>query len=358
MQTNIADIVNCIALVPAIRFTVPTNKEINMHHPLTKQTLAAWALAATLSVAVFDAAAAQPIWDGNTVQMQSEKLADGVYAYYPNNARELNAKGGAAATSGGLIVGTRGALLIETMLNKRLNRQVQDLSRKLGGKPLIYAVNTSSHGDHSFGNMYLPASTRIVQHAVARTYIDKHLADDKAFMIKNFGVGRGIEAIMQRPADILVAPMATVMLDLGGKVVHVIDFGFAQTGGDLWVWEPESKVMWAGNPIIAAKPALPWLLDGKLTATLETLKRVYEFLPSDARIIPGHGVAMTRDDMKWHIDYLAAVQKNVQAAVDKGLTLEQTVQQAPMSEFAGYVLFGWVHPGLNVPAAYRDLSKK
>lgn len=304
------------------------------------------------------ATAAEPIWDGNIVQMQSEKLADGVFAYYASNARELNAKGGAAATSGGLIVGTKGALLIETMLNRRLNQQVQDLSSKLGGKPLIYAVNTSAHGDHSYGNMYLPTSTRIVQHVNTRTYIEKNLGDDKAFMIKNFGAGRGIEEIKARTGDILVAPMARVSLDLGGKVVDVIDFGFAQTGGDLWVWEPQSKVMWAGNPVVAAKPALPWLLDGQLVATLNTLKRVYEFLPADARIIPGHGVAMTREDMKWHIDYLAAVQKNVQAAVDKGLTLEQTVQQTAMPEFGGYSLFGWVHPGLNVPAAYRDLSKK
>lgn len=329
-------------------------KRSQMHKALRTLLFSAGMVLASLG----SATAAEPIWDGNKVQMKSEKLADGVFAYYASDARELNAKGGAAATSGGLIVGTKGALLIETMLNKRMNQQVQDLSRKLGGKPLIYAVNTSAHGDHSFGNMFLPASTRIVQHANTRTYIDKHLADDKAFMIKNFGTGRGIEEIKARTGDILVAPMATVSLDLGGKVVDVIDFGFAQTGGDLWVWEPQSKVMWAGNPIIAAKPALPWLLDGHLVATLDTLKRVYAFLPTDARIIPGHGVAMTREDMKWHIDYLASVQTNVQAAVDKGLTLEQTVEQTTMPEFGGYALFGWVHPGLNVPAAYRDLSKK
>jgi cyclase len=330
-----------------------------MEQPQIHKALTTLLCSAVLGLAsVGSATAAEPIWDGNKVQMQSEKLADGVFAYYPSDARELNAKGGAAATSGGLIVGTKGALLIETMLNKRMNQQVQDLSRKLGGKPLIYAVNTSAHGDHSFGNMFLPASTRIVQHVNTRTYIDKHLGDDKAFMIKNFGTGRGIEEIKARTGDILVSPMATVSLDLGGKVVDVIDFGFAQTGGDLWVWEPQSKVMWAGNAVIAVKPALPWLLDGHLVATLDTLKRVYAFLPSDARIIPGHGVAITREDMKWHIDYLAAVQKNVQAAVDKGLTLEQTVQQTTMPEFGGYALFGWVHPGLNVPAAYRDLSKK
>lgn len=302
--------------------------------------------------------AEEPIWDANKIQMQSEKLADGVFAFYPNNVGEINAKGGAAATSGGLIVGSKGAMLIETMLNKKMNQQVQDLSRKIGGKPIIYAVNTSAHGDHSFGNMYLPASTRIVQHANTADYISKHLDDDKAFMIKNFGAGRGIEGIKSRAADILVSAMSKLTIDLGGKKVEVMDFGFAQTGGDLWVWEPESKVMWAGNPIIAAKPALPWLLDGHLVPTLETLKRVYAFLPADARIIPGHGKAITREDLNWHIDYLNTIKTKVQAAIDKGLTLEQTVQQTPMPEYSGYVLFGWVHPGLNVPAAYRDLSKK
>ena len=331
-----------------------------MKQRLDPGALAAWLIGIGTwgLVASATAIADEPIWDANKVEMRSEKLAEGVFAFYAENAREVNAKGGAAATSGGLIVGSKGALLIETMLNERLNRQVQDLSQELGGKPLIYAINTSAHGDHSYGNMFLPASTRVVQHAHARQFVSEHLGDDKAFMIKNFGTGRGIEEVEARTGDIMVGPMATLTLDLGNKRVDVIDFGFAQTGGDLWVWEPDAKVLWAGNPVIAAKPALPWLLDGHLVATLATLKRVYAFLPADARIIPGHGVAITREDLNWHIDYLSAVQKNVQAAIDKGLTLEQTVEQTEMPEFRGYALFDWVHPGLNVPAAYRDLSKK
>jgi cyclase len=74
--------------------------------------------------------------------------------------------------------------------------------------------------------------------------------------------------------------------------------------------------------------------------------------------VPGHGVPITREALQWHINYLAAVRTQVQAAVDQGLSLEQTVKQVTMPEFGGYALFGWVHPGLNVPAAYKDLSKK
>jgi len=140
-------------------------------------------------------------------------------------------------------------------------------------------------------------------------------------------------------------------MDLGGRKVEIHDFGIAQTGGDLFVWDPQSKTMWTSNPVIAAKPALPWLLDGKLVLTLATLQNVYDFLPPDATVVPGHGVPMPRDGLRWHLDYLKAVQSGVKDALARGLSLEQTVAELKMPEFRGYQLFDWVHPGLNVPAA-------
>ena len=191
--------------------------------------LCASLLALTLTVA---ANAAEPIWDGNKVQMRSQQLAPGAYALLPADAAEVNAKGGAAATSAGLIVGTRGALLIETMLNRRLHDQVRELvEEKAAGLPLLYAVNTSSHGDHSFGNMFLPRDTRLVQHEQTARFIATHLEQDKAFMLQHFGKGRGIEPIRAREPDILVPASGKLVLDLGGRQVEIHDFGFAQTGG-------------------------------------------------------------------------------------------------------------------------------
>jgi len=300
--------------------------------------------------------AQEPVWDGNKVVLISEKLKNGVFAYYPSDAKELEKQGRPVATSGGFIIGQKGVLIIDTMLNQRLNRQVQALVRKETGKPIIFAVNTSFHGDHSYGNMYLPKSAAIIQHSFTKEYIDEHFQKDTEFMIQNFGTGRGIEEIVPRTGDILVPKGGKITLDLGDKAVDILDFGFAQTGGDLFVWEPGAKVLWTGNPIITVKPSLPWLLDGHLIETLRTLETVYAFLPNDARIVPGHGSVMGREDIKWHIDYLAAVKDKVQAATDDGLSLEETVKRVKMPEFRGYALFDWVHPGLNVPAAYRDLS--
>ncbi len=300
--------------------------------------------------------AQEPVWDGNKVVLISEKLENGVYAYYPSEAKAKESKGLPVATSGGFVVGEKGVLMIDTMLNKRLNEQAQALIGKATNKPIIYAINTSFHGDHSYGNMYLPKSTRIIQHEVTKQYIDTHFEGDTEFMMQNFGKGRGIEEIKPVAADVLIPKGGKLTLDLGGKSVEIMDFGFAQTGGDLFVWEPTSKVMWTGNAIITIKPSLPWLLDGHLVETLTSLQKVYDFLPEDARIVPGHGSVMAKKDLKWHIDYLTTVKKEVEAAIADGLTLEQTVERVKMPEFTGYALHGWVHPGLNVPAAYKDLS--
>ncbi|MGF1864980.1 MBL fold metallo-hydrolase [Enterovibrio norvegicus] len=317
--------------------------------------------AALLATTVFGAAtstANEPVWDANKVQLISEKLDDGVYAYYPSDAKELESKGLPVATSGGFIVGDKGVLIIDTMLNKRLNMQVQGMVKAEANKPIIYAVNTSSHGDHSYGNMYLPKETKIIQHQETQDYIDEHFEHDTQFMMQNFGKNRGIEEVLPTDADILVGDGGKITLDLGGKMVEIMDFGFAQTGGDLFIWEPESKTMWTGNPIVAVKPSLPWLLGGHLLETLESLQEVRAFLPDDATVIPGHGSPMTPDDIQWHIDYLEAVKTQVQAAIDDGLTLQETVAKVQLPAFTGYALRDWVHPGLNVPAAYKDLSAK
>ncbi|CAF4311877.1 unnamed protein product, partial [Rotaria sordida] len=67
---------------------------------------------------------------------------------------------------------------------------------------------------------------------------------------------------------------------------------------------------------------------------------------------------MKREDLRWHLDYLAAVKSNVQTAIDQGLNLTQTVEKTTnaMQEYRGYILFDWIHTSLNVPKAFEELK--
>jgi glyoxylase-like metal-dependent hydrolase (beta-lactamase superfamily II) len=299
-----------------------------------------------------------PIWDGNKVELKLQKLAEDVYAILPSTADVETTKGIPQATTGGFIIGDKGVLLIEVMLNKRLLEQEMKLIKSVTNKPVIYAVNTSDHGDHCFSNYLLPPSTVIIQNEFCKENLSKDFEGIKQFMIMLFGKDRGIEAAQYRPANIAIPKNNNLKIDLGnGKIVELINTGTAQSPADLFVWLPSSKVFWAGNPFIGESPTIPWLFDGYFLEPANNLKKMYDFLPDDAIVVPGHGRVTNKAGIKYTIDYVEALKTNVEAAVSKGLTLEQTKEAVKMSEYdKGYVLFNWLHYNFNLPNAYKDIK--
>jgi glyoxylase-like metal-dependent hydrolase (beta-lactamase superfamily II) len=299
-----------------------------------------------------------PIWDADKVTLGLQKVATDIYAIIPTTAETETTKGIPQATTGGFIIGDKGVLLIEVMLTKRLYDQEIKLIRSVTDKPVIYAVNTSDHGDHCFGNYLLPAATMIIQNEFAKDNLSKNYDGIKTFMVGLFGTGRGIENTVFRPADLVIPKNSNLKIDMGaGKIVELLNVGTAQSPADLFVWMPNQKVFWAGNPFIAESPAIPWLFDGFFLEPAANLKKVYDFLPDDATVIPGHGRITNKAGIKYTIDYVEELKKEVKAAVDKGLSLEQTKLVVTMKAYdKGYVLFHWLHDNYNLPNAYKDIN--
>lgn len=302
---------------------------------------------------------AKLVWTASNVVLVPKELAPGVYAVFPDDAQAKNAAGIPVATSGGFVVGDDAVLVIESMLNRRLANQMLALVREKTKKPIRYLVNTSYHGDHSYGNQFFPKGTQFVQHVNTQEYVQHHFADDVAFMKQYFGTNQGMDELKPQRAHILVHDGSSIDLDLGGKRVQVMHLGFAQTVGDLFVWLPEQKVLYTGNPIISGGPSLPWLLDGKLDQALATLRRLMAMLPKDAVVVPGHGAPTGIDAVAYPIAYLGELKKQVGEAVAQGLSQEATVSRLAesMKQYDGYKIFPWVHSQINVPKTYQETKK-
>ena len=295
-------------------------------------------------------------WTPNAVTLVSEQLAEGVFAVYDSNAATHEPAGLALATSGGFVIGDDGVLLVETMINRQLLCQVYELVRAQTDKPVLYAINTSYHGDHSYGNTFLPESVQVVQHERTAAFVATHFADDVVFMESNFGADQGIDEAELVTPDIEVDDLGW-SIDLGGVTVEAQYRGFAQTDGDLFVAVPEAGVLWAGNPLIAAEPAIPWLLDGHAHDVSETLAAVQASLPAGTIVVPGHGRPATPSAFSFSVDYLNTMIAEVQTSVDAGATLEATQAAVLMEDYQGYALWDWVHTWVNVPAAHAELSE-
>ena len=125
--------------------------------------------------------------------------------------------------------------------------------------------------------------TRIIQHEFTKQYIATHFKGDTEFMMQNFGQGHGIEEIKLVAANVLITKDGKLTLGLGGKSACHCQAVFALV-----------------------------VLDEHPVETLTSLQKAYDFLPEDTRVVPGHGSVMMKKDLKWHIDYLATVKKEVE----------------------------------------------
>jgi pimeloyl-ACP methyl ester carboxylesterase/glyoxylase-like metal-dependent hydrolase (beta-lactamase superfamily II) len=298
------------------------------------------------------------IWTPSSVVLVRKQLAPGVYAVYPDDAEAKNASGIPVATSGGFVVGDRGVLVVESMINRRLANQLIALVRATTSKPILYLVNTSYHGDHSYGNQFFPASVEVIQHVETQAYVRDHFMEDVTFMKQFFGDTQGMDELKPQRASVLVHDGGKLELDLGGKLVQIVHLGFAQTKGDLFVWLPTEKVVFTGNPVIADGPSTPWLLDGKARESLATKRRLLAMLPRDVIVVPGHGTPAGIAAIERPIRYLEQLTSEVDRAVRDGLTESQTVERltATMSEYSSYRIFPWVHVQLNIPKTYQELK--
>jgi glyoxylase-like metal-dependent hydrolase (beta-lactamase superfamily II) len=301
-----------------------------------------------------------PIWDANKVTLKLHKITNEVYAVIPETAETETSKGIPQATTAGFIIGDKGVLLIETMLDKRLYDQLYALVRSVTQKPIIYAVNTSDHGDHCFGNYLLPKETTIIQNEFCKDNLAKNFENIKQFMVMLFGKNRGIEEVKYRAADIAIPKDQSLKLDMGkGNSVELINTGTAQSPADLFVFvsTPAKRVVWVGNPFIGESPTIPWLFDGYFLEPQKNLLKIYNMLDAYDVIIPGHGRITDKAGIKYTIDYVSALSEQVKEAVNKGQTLEQTQTSVTMKEFdKGYELFHWLHYNFNLPNAYKDIK--
>jgi cyclase len=295
-------------------------------------------------------------WNAMEITLTPRKLSEGIYALVSSTADTKNPAGIPEGTTGGIIIGEKGVLVIETMLNAKLANQVLDEVTRLTDKPIRYVVNTVYHGDHYYGNFLFPSSATIIMHAESKRYIDQKFEQDRKFMTNLMGNEVGIQDIKPRAGDIMVDHDTTI--DLGGRTVELKVFGLGQTKGDLFVWLPKEKICFTSNAILAEKPAIPWLLEGNHDLALETMRKMKAFLPPDTVIVPGHGRPTTVEaSLDYFIAYLETLDREVRAAVASGLTLQDTLKVATAEAYSGYKLYPWTHKQINVPHAYRRIKR-
>jgi len=289
------------------------------------------------------------------------EVADGVHAY-------LQPDGGWGWSNAGLLATDNGSLLVDTLFDLRLTREMLDAMAPITGtRPIGTVVNTHANGDHCYGNEVVAAPGAGVEIVTTEAAAREMEAVPPSALVAllNADLGSETSDYVQRAFGAfdftgIEVPEPTrtfsgrMEMAVGGRPVVLEQVGPAHTAGDLLVHLPDAGAVFTGDILFIGGTPIVW--DGPVANWIAACDRILELEPSI--IVPGHGPLATSDDVRAVRAYLCWLASACRQAHSEGLTAAEAVPELAASpEFALYREWGeWERLAVNVRAVYRELG--
>ena len=253
------------------------------------------------------AACAQGQQDFSAVEIETHRVAGNVYY--------LEGQGGNV----GVLVGDDGVLMIDDQFAP-LSEKLLAAIRALSDESIRLLVNTHVHGDHTGGNEnFGKMGIDIVAHDNVRVRLAR-------------GVNNG------PPSPAAALPVVTygdkMSVHLNGETITIGKLPPAHTDGDSYIHFANADVIHAGDVFrTVGYPGVDFNNGGSVQGTIEALQALVDMAGPSTKILPGHGVVSTRDDVAAFRDLAIELQKRFTDLIRQGMTLEQVVAAKPTADF-------------------------
>lgn len=279
-------------------------------------------------------------------------LGNGCYAY-------LQPDGTWGYSNAGLIVDSGESLLVDTLMDLKLTREMLDRMRAAepSAASIGTLVNTHSNPDHTNGNQ-LVDNAQILASAACLEEMKEQSSAPRYPMTGEAGaffyevLGSRFDFTGIRP----VLPSRTfdreLTLHVGGKEVRLYELGPAHTRGDIVVLVPADKTVFGGDilfvgghPVIWEGPIGNWIraCDTILAWDVET-------------VVPGHGPITDKSGVRALKYYLEYVRDESRKRFEAGMGYEDAARDIILDSFSD-----WTDPErivVNVYACYREFRSE
>ena len=255
----------------------------------------------------------------------ARRLAAGVYAVLGDTGR-----GSEGRSNAGFIVTPDGVVVVDALASPRQGEALLRTIRGVTRQPIRWLVLTHHHPDHTFGAIvFRRVGARIMAHPDARTLASEGGPDA---LLANWVRVVGLDAMRGFEfADSADRPVTgSDTLRLGGFTIVVTHPGAGHTAGDVVIWLPGERVLFAGDLLI--EDGVTMVVDGGAAA----LRRCLDFIDSlrPRIVVPGHGaiprtpnalVARTRA-------YVTGLETDMRAAVEHGVPMRRALATLPPAD--------------------------
>ena len=251
------------------------------------------------------------------------RLADGVFVVPGDTGR-----GSEGRPNAGFVVTDSGVAVIEALASPLEARQFLAMIRAVTRAPVRWLLLTHHHPDHMMGAIVF---TRLGAAVIAhpdRTMQTRENGDEG--LLADWDRVIGLHELQGFAfADVPTVPIAhDTTLVLGGRTIVLYHPpGAAHTAGDLAIWLPAARVLFAGDLLI--EDGVTMVVDGNSAILMAALAHLDSL--GATIVVPGHG-RIDRDpraQLTITERYTDSLRTAMHDAVQRGTRLTQILRQMP-----------------------------
>ncbi|HEX7776211.1 MAG TPA: MBL fold metallo-hydrolase [Parvibaculum sp.] len=262
-------------------------------------------------------------------------LGNGGYAW-------LQPDGGWGWSNAGLIVDQGEALLVDTLFDVPLTREMLAAMKKAEPKAAAKIgtlVNTHHNGDHCYGNECCEGA-EIIAHKMAKEAMTHEkpdllagfleaapqLGDIGAYFLKCFGAFDFRSVTQTLPTTTFETELTR---QVGDKTVKIMHVGPAHSPGDTLVLVPQDKTVFTGDILFIEGHPIMW--EGPVSNWIAACDRI---MAMDVEtVVPGHGPITDKKGVRAVRDYLVYTRDEAKKRYDAGLSAVDAARDIDMSDY-------------------------
>ncbi len=273
--------------------------------------------------------------------IQRERIADNVYSFQSEIYAQVTA---------GAVIGPNWAVVIDTLAIPEEALAIRDFIEQELNVPVRYVINTHSHADHSWGNIFFPGAT-VISHVLCRQNLELHGRQALEDARRGNTIFRNVKIVLPQ----MTFDDGQLNLRVGKKSLSLFSLP-GHSADNIGVLVEEDRVLFAGD---AAMP-LPYIVDGNIDDLTASLKRISRL--GLENVVQGHGDIILRGEIdnfiKENLNYLSNIRKVVRKASKRKYPLDVLDDATVESCGKSRVLIGGLAAELhrrNLRALYRQL---
>jgi cyclase len=242
-------------------------------------------------------------------------------------------------------------VLVDTGTAPAAEQLREALSGVAPGSRIRFVVDTHWHPDHTGGNEDAVRDGAVL---IAHENTLARMREPQEFGEQDIRVPAAAHDALP-----VVTFADTLTLNLNGGRLILLHMPEAHTDGDVLAWWPEANVAHLGDLYYSgAYPFIDTAHGGSLAGVVAAIETVLARADAGTVIVPGHGHVGTRADLAAYRDMLVAVGTHVREMVERGATVQETVDSKPTADWDARYGAGGVSPDRFVRIVYEDLTAR